>query len=60
MEKYVDFLWMDVYRNAFAQFRMAVSQINVHQHRFSPRASNVACPYCAEEKEKEIKQQQHS
>ena len=29
-EKYVDFLWMDVYRNAFAQFRMGVSQINVH------------------------------
>ena len=37
-EKYVDFLWMDVYRNAFAQFRMGVSQINIHQLRFSPTA----------------------
>ena len=45
---------MDVYRNAFAQFRMGVSQINVHQHRFSPTARNVACPFCVEEKETEI------
>ena len=43
---------MDVYRNAFAQFRMGVSQINVHQHRFSPTARNVACPFCVEEKER--------
>ena len=43
------FVWMDVYRNAFAQFRMGVSQINVHQHRFSPTARNVACPFCVEE-----------
>ena len=45
---------MDVYRNAFAQFRMGVSQINVHQHRFLPTARNVACPFCVEEKETEI------
>ena len=29
-EKYVDFIWMDAYRNAFAQFTMGVSQINDH------------------------------
>ena len=27
-ERYVDFLCMDVYRNAFALFRMGISQIN--------------------------------
>ena len=41
--------------NAFAQFRMGVSQINVYQHRFSPTARNVVCPFCVEEKETEIK-----
>ena len=51
---FILFFWMDVYRNAFAQFRMGVSQINVHQHRFSPTARNVACPFCVEEKETEI------
>ena len=49
MEKYVEFLWMDVYRNAFVHLRMGVSQINVHQHRFSPTVHCVACPFCAEE-----------
>ena len=39
---------------AFAQFGMGVSQINVHQHRFSPTARNVACPFCIEEKETEM------
>ena len=34
-ETYVDFVWMDVYWNTFAQFRMGVSQINDHRHRFS-------------------------
>ena len=47
---------MDVYRNAFAQFGMGVSPINVRQHRFTPTARNVACPFRAEEKETEIKQ----
>jgi len=41
-EKYVDFLWMDVYRNAFAQFGMGVSLINVHQQRFTPTVRNAA------------------
>ena len=45
---------MDVYRNAFAQFRTGIFQINVHQNRFSPTARNVACPFCVEEKETEI------
>ena len=47
---------MDVYRNAFAQFRTGVSQINVHQHRFSPTARNVACPFCVEEKKERKKE----
>ena len=46
---------MDEYRNAFAQFRMSVSQINVHQHCFAPTACNVACPFCVEEKETDKK-----
>ena len=46
---------MDVYRNAFAQFGMGVSQINVRQQRFSPTARNVACPFCVEEKKKKEK-----
>ena len=45
---------MDVYRNAFAQFRIGVSQTDVHQHRFSPTAGNVECLFCVEEKETEI------
>ena len=53
-EKCVVFPWMGVYRNAFAQFRMGVSQINVLQRCFSPTPRNVACPFCAEEKETEI------
>ena len=48
------FGWTYTYIYAFAQFRMGVSQINVHQHRFSPTARNVACPFCVEEKETEI------
>ena len=41
-EKYVGFLWMDAYRNAFAQFGMGVSLINVHRSRFTPTVRNVA------------------
>ena len=36
-EGYVDVLWMEVYRNCLAQFRMGVSQINLHRHRFSTK-----------------------
>ena len=53
-EKYVNFIWMDVYRNAFTQFRMGVFQISDHRHRFSPTARNKACPFCTEEIHTEI------
>ena len=52
-EKYVDFTWMDIYRNAFAQFRKRISQINDHRHRFPSTARNKSCPLCIEEIETE-------
>lgn len=53
-EKYVDFIWMDTYRNALAQFRMGVSQINVHRYRFSQTAENVLCPIGCTKRESEL------
>ena len=52
--KYLDFTWMDVQRNAFAQFRMGVSQINDRRHRFSSTARYKACSFCTEEMGTEI------
>ena len=48
------FFWMDVYRNAFTQLRMGVSQINVHQHRFSPTARNVDAHFVLKKKKQKI------
>ena len=53
-ERYVDVLWMEVYRNCLAQFRMGVSQINLHRHRFSTITDNTTCPFCATQQETEI------
>ena len=53
-EGYVDVLWMEVYRNCLAQFRMGVSQINLHRHRFSTTIDNTTCPFCANQQETEI------
>ena len=58
-EGYVDVLWMEVYRNCLAQFRMGVSQINLHRHRFSTTTDNTTCPnttcpFCASRQETEI------
>ena len=53
-ERYVDVLWMEVYRNNLAQFRMGVPQINLHGHRFSTTADNTTCPFCANQQETEI------
>ena len=53
-ERYVDVLWMEVYRNSLAQFRMGVSQINLHRHRFSTTTDNTTCPFCANKLETEI------
>ena len=53
-EKYVSILYVDAFRNAMAQFRMGVSQINVHMHRFCPTAQNTSCPFCKKEIETEV------
>ena len=54
-ERYVDVLWMEVFRNFLAQFRMGVSQINLHRHRFSTTTTvNTTCPFCANQQENEI------
>ena len=53
-ERYVDVLWMEVYRNSLVQFRMGVSQINLYTHRFSKTTDNTACPFCANLQETEI------
>ena len=33
-ERYVDVIWIEVYRNSISHFRMEVSQINSQRHRF--------------------------
>eukprot|EP00745_Piridium_sociabile_P043608 TRINITY_DN8944_c0_g1_i10.p1 TRINITY_DN8944_c0_g1~~TRINITY_DN8944_c0_g1_i10.p1 ORF type:complete len:1137 (-),score=123.12 TRINITY_DN8944_c0_g1_i10:208-3198(-) len=53
-EQYIDVLYVDVYRNILAQFRMGVSQLNVHRYRFSPSNENTACPVCLNTPEDEI------
>ena len=53
-ETYIDSLCLDVYRNALAQFRMGVSQINGHRYRFAQRADNVLCPFGCSKPENEI------
>jgi hypothetical protein len=53
-EKYFDCIWLDIYRNALAQFRMGVSQINKHRHRFAPNSAQIACPFCVDTPESEI------
>ena len=45
---------MEVYRNCLAHFRMGVSQINLHRHRFSTTTDNTTCPFCANQQETEI------
>ena len=52
-EKYVGVIWIEAYRNALAQFRMGISQINAHKYRFSAKEST-ACPFCPEKVESEI------
>ena len=52
IEGYVDVLWMEVYRNCLAVFRIGVSQINLHRHRFSTTTDNT-CPFCATQQETE-------
>ena len=39
-ERYVGGLWMEVYRNSLVQFRMGVSQINLHRYRFLTTTDN--------------------
>ena len=54
-EGYVDVLWMEVYRNWLTQFRVGVSQINLHRHRFPTTTNNTTCPFCANQQETEIR-----
>ena len=42
------------YRNALAQFRMGVSQINTHKYRYSKLPEEVNCPFCENTPESEI------
>ena len=51
---YIDILWLDVYRNALAQFRMGVSQINEHRYRFAQTTENVLCRFGCSKPENEI------
>ena len=53
-EKYITCLWRLLYRNALGQFRMGVSQINVHKFRFSTTEDHFVCPFCTECRETEI------
>ena len=52
-ERYEDVLWMEVYRHSLAQFRMDVSQINLHRHRLSPTTDHTTCPLFANKQETE-------
>ena len=45
---------MEVYRNSLVQFRMGVSQINLHRHRFSTTTDNTTWPFYANQQETEI------
>ena len=51
----MDVLWMEVYRNWLTQFRVGVSQINLHRHRFPTTTNNTTCPFCANQQETEIR-----
>ena len=51
-ERYVDVLWMGI-QNFLAEFRMGVSEINLHRHRFST-TDHTTCTFCANRQEIEI------
>ena len=53
-ETYLSILNVDVFRMAMAQFRMGVSQLYVHKHRFSEDMSLKACPFCENKVETEV------
>ena len=50
----MDVLWMEVHRNCLTQFRMGVSQINLHRNWFSTTTDNTTCPFCANQQETDI------
>ena len=39
--KYIDFLWLDMFRNDVSQFRMGVSQISLRRYRISQTQEKV-------------------
>ena len=53
-EYYVAVIWINIYRNAPAQFRMGVSQINTHKYRYSKLSEEVNCPFYENTPESEI------
>jgi len=53
-EPYLSILYVDVFRMAMVQFRMGVSQLNVHKNRFSQDISLKLCPFCEDELETEV------
>ena len=53
-EHYVDVIWINIYRNALAQFRMGVSQINTHTYRYSKLPEEINYPFCENTPESEI------
>lgn len=53
-EAYLTILNVDVFRMALAKFRMGVSQINVHKHRFSQDNDVKKCPFCEDVLETEM------
>ena len=53
-ENYVDVIWINIYRNALAQIRVGVSQINTHKYQYSKLSEEVNCPFCENTPESEI------
>jgi hypothetical protein len=53
-ERYVDLIWLGIYRNSLAQMRMGVSQINTHKFRYSSSPTSTLCPFGCDKTESEV------
>jgi hypothetical protein len=53
-EKYINQMHVDNYLRVFARFRIGVSEINAHRHRFSTQLETKHCPFCPTEIEDEL------
>lgn len=45
-EKYISVVEKSNFRKAYARFRVGVSEINTHRHRFAQNANLRHCPFC--------------